>query len=108
MKYLALIFFTTICFQVSAATHLHSQDTGVISRVFVNPEGAIAVQLKQGFPKAKSDNQCPENNGWAGLRMADNAIKSAILAAKTANLPVTITIEGCEGPWLKIKDIYLN
>ncbi|MDO6708527.1 hypothetical protein [Photobacterium sp. 1_MG-2023] len=108
MKYLALTLLTTICFQVSAATHTYSQDNGVISRVYINPEGAIAVQLKQGFPKAKSDNQCPDGNGWAGLRMADNAIKSAILAAKSATISVTITTEGCEGAWFKIRDIYLN
>lgn len=95
-----------LSFHLQAASY--SQDNGVISRVFVSAEGAVAAQLKGGFPRANSDNQCPENNGWAGLRMADNTIKSAILAAKTANLSVTITIEGCEGPWFKIKDIYLN
>ncbi|KDM92374.1 hypothetical protein [Photobacterium galatheae] len=106
MKKLPLILCALFSLNTFAATY--SQDRGIISTVYVNPEGAIALKLQDGFPKAKGDNQCPNANGWAGLKMADNVIKSAILAAKTANLRVMVTIEGCEGDWFKVKDIYLN
>lgn len=87
----------------------YTQDTGKITRVYVNPTGSISIQLEGGFTKANEGNQCQSNNGWAGHKNADPVLKSAILAAKAANQSVTVTIEGCEGAsWLKIKDMYIN
>lgn len=86
----------------------YSQDTGTISRVYVSPAGAIAFKLESGFPKAIETNQCANSNGWAGLDSSAPVLKSAILAAKAAGNTVTATIEGCEGTWFKIKDIYIN
>ncbi|WP_330961515.1 hypothetical protein [Photobacterium sp. 53610] len=106
MKKLSILLCSLLSLNSFAANY--SQDNDVISKVYVNPEGAIALQLQNGFPRAKGDNQCPKSNGWAGLRVADSAIQSAILAAKTASLRVTVTIEGCEGNWFKVKDIYLE
>ena len=92
----------------SGFAYSYSQDTGKISRIFVNPAGAIAFKLEHGFPKAVETNQCSTNNGWVGLGSSDPVVKSAILAAKAAGDTVTATIDGCEGTWFKLKDIYIN
>ncbi|PAJ71624.1 hypothetical protein CJF42_25735 [Pseudoalteromonas sp. NBT06-2] len=86
----------------------YSQDTEGVSRVFVTPQGSIALQLKGGFPKAIETNQCQTNNGWAGLKTSDPVLKSVIIAAKSSGQKLTVTIEGCEGTWFKIKDLYMN
>lgn len=86
----------------------YSQDSGVVSNVFVTPSGLIALKLDQGFPNAQTSNQCPGNNGWAGHKSADPILKSAILMAKASGGQISVIVEGCEGAWFKIKDIYLN
>ncbi|WNJ97565.1 hypothetical protein RND59_20430 [Vibrio ruber] len=91
---------------ISANAANYSQDTGIVSNVFVTPSGAIALQLSQGYPNAVSSGQCTKSNGWAGVSNADGAFKSVILAAKTAGQKLTVTINGCEGNWFKVQDIY--
>jgi len=86
----------------------YSVDTGKIKSVFVNPNGAIAVTLTNGFPNAKKSDQCPNSNGWAGLGNSANIFKSALLSAKATQDNVKIVIEGCEGGWYRIKDVYIE
>ncbi|TRY33403.1 hypothetical protein [Aliiglaciecola sp. M165] len=86
----------------------YSQDSGIVSQVYVNPNGSIALKLESGFPNALSSNQCENNNGWAGLSASDPVVKSVIIAAKTSGQTLKVTIEGCEGRWFKIKDLYLQ
>jgi len=92
----------------SALSYGYSSDTGKVTRVFVNPAGAIAVQIEGGFQHAVADEQCVSNNGWAGHGNADSVLKSAILAAKASGQSITVTTEGCNGGWFKIKDLYIN
>lgn len=107
MYRLAFTFLSLLSFQALAN---HSEDTGEVSRVFVNPQGAIALKLKNGFLNAEKSNQCSatNRNGWAGLSNADPVLKSVIIAAKSSSQTLTVTIEGCNGGWYKIKDLYLN
>ncbi|MDW6005373.1 hypothetical protein [Vibrio mangrovi] len=86
----------------------YSQDTGSVSQVYVSPSGSIALLLQGGYPNAVSSRQCPSSNGWAGVSNADGAFKSVILAAKTSGQKLTVTINGCEGGWFKIQDLYLQ
>jgi hypothetical protein len=97
-----------LCLMSSKVFAGYSQDEGEVTRIYVSPQGAIALQLKNGFPNAKSTNQCPQNNGWAGLSTADSVLKSVIITAKSTGQELTVTVEGCNGAWFKIKDIYLN
>lgn len=98
----------TIYVLTSTAVAGSSQDKGVVSRVYVIPQGAIALKLKNGFPNAIETAQCPENNGWAGINASDPVLKSAILTAKTTGSPLTVNIIGCEGAWFKILNIYMD
>ncbi len=86
----------------------YSQDTGTVSKVYVSPSGSIALLLNNGYPNAVSSGQCAGSNGWAGVTNADGAFKSVILAAKTSGQKLTVTINGCEGGWFKIQDLYLQ
>jgi len=104
LKYLLV----TALLTLSASCYGHTPDSGKISRVYVNPTGAIALQLDNGFPNANSNNECPSNNGWAGLAETDPVMKSAIIAAKTSGQSVLLNLEGCVGRWLRIKEMYLN
>ncbi|WP_104401911.1 hypothetical protein [Vibrio penaeicida] len=99
---------STILFFGSANATPYSQDTNTVGKIFANPNGAIALQLNGGFPNAIRSNQCPGNNGWAGVATSDGVIKSMILTAKASGHKLTVTIQGCEGGWFKIKDLYLN
>lgn len=104
MKYLYL--FALLFSSYTFASY--SQDTGIVSQVYVSPNGAIALKLKGGFPNATSSVQCENNNGWAGLKLADPVIQSVIIAAKTSGQNLRVTISGCEGRWFKIIDLYLK
>ncbi|MCG9598923.1 hypothetical protein L1D15_19705 [Vibrio sp. Isolate25] len=85
-----------------------SMDVGTIKGVFVKPNGTIAVSLQQGFPNAKTSGQCENSNGWAGLGTSENIFKSALLSAKATQDTVKIVIEGCEGGWYRIKELYIE
>jgi len=104
LKYLLV----TTLLTLSATCYGYTTDSGKISRVYVNPKGAIALQLDNGFPNANSNNECPSNHGWAGLAETDPVMKSAILAAKASGQSITVRLEGCIGVWIKIMDMYLN
>ncbi|BDU40662.1 hypothetical protein VINI7043_05025 [Vibrio nigripulchritudo ATCC 27043] len=103
-----LLLSASLSFLGSASAASYSQDTNTVKKVFANPNGAIALQLDGGFPNAIRANQCSRNNGWAGLSKSDDVIKSTILTAKASGMKLTVTIEGCEGSWFKIKDLYLQ
>lgn len=95
---------------VSTASGQASQDAGRISELYVNAPGAIAVQLDSGFPNASAANQCPTNNGWAGVDAAINpSLKAALLLAKATNSNVIVSTQGClGGAWLNVVDVYLK
>ena len=103
----AFISILIVTLEVVAAPS-YSKDSNQVHRVYVTPDGAIALQLKGGFPKANEAKQCPGNKGWAGLRIADPILKSVIIAAKSSGQRLTVTTQGCEGAWIKILDLYLN
>ncbi|MCE9687760.1 hypothetical protein LZP73_16390 [Shewanella sp. AS16] len=105
MYRLTFLFFFLCSFQTLAD---YSQDIGEVSQVFVNPQGAIAIKLKNGFPNAVQTKQCEGNNGWAGLSESDAVLKSVIIVAKSSGQILTVTIDGCNGGWFKIRDLYLN
>lgn len=98
----------TTLLTLSATCYGYTADFGKISRIYVTPAGSIALQLDNGFPNANSNNECPSNNGWAGLTETDPVMKSAIIAAKTSGQSVLVNLEGCVGRWLRIKEMYLN
>ncbi len=102
MKY--LIGLTLII--ISTFTHAGTSEAGIISELYVNDLGHIAVKLQGGFPNA--EKECPEHNGWAGNSSADPALKSALLAAKTTGATVSLSIYGCDGGWLKVRGIYVR
>lgn len=104
---LFFLFITTL-FSVHSYAAALSADTGTVERVFASTEGSIAVRLNGGFPQANADNQCPGNNGWAGIQVSDGVIKSTIIAAKASGQTLTVITNGCEDGWLKIKHLYLN
>ena len=97
-----------VLFLISTSVFGYSQDTGKVGRIYVTPAGLIAFKLVSGFPNAIETNQCVDNNGWAGHYAADPVLKSAILSAKTAGFSIIATLEGCEGRWFKVKDIYIK
>lgn len=96
----------TFCMSAYAG---HSQDSGRIVEIFVNTNGAIALRLDNAFPNAFASKQCPNGDGtWAGTVLADPIFKATLLMAKSRSSPVVVTIEGCEGGWFKIIDIYVR
>jgi len=97
-----------VVFGVMTNCFAYTSDTGKVSRVYTSPSGAIAFQIVGGFKKADESGECENNNGWAGLVETDSFLKSLILAAKLSGQSVTVALEGCQGSWIKIKDIYLN
>ncbi|OZG72361.1 hypothetical protein BTA51_16660 [Hahella sp. CCB-MM4] len=99
---LMLILFSPFSFSAS--------DTGIIAELYVDEGGSIAIKLDNGFPNATSDNTCSSNNGWAGNTTADPALKSALLAAKAAKSPVTVSMNGCDasGAWIKVHAVYVK
>ncbi|PNQ53596.1 hypothetical protein C1141_20435, partial [Vibrio agarivorans] len=102
----AYMLILTATFKVAASSSF-STDSNQVHRVYVTPDGAIALQLKGGFPRANEAKQCPGNNGWAGLRTGDPVLKSVIIAAKSSGQSLTVTTLGCEGAWIKILNLYL-
>lgn len=87
----------------------YSQDTGKITNFYSNLNGDVGIQLDNGFHNANKENQCPNNNGFAGVAANANPfIKSALLSAKAANKTIVVTTYGCQGSWLKIVDMYIK
>lgn len=110
MKILTLLLFTFVGLSNGANSASYSEDTDVVTQVYANPAGSIALRLKDGFSAANKAQQCPGNNGFAGLSGDDVApiIKSIILAAKVSGQPLTVITEGCNGSWLKILSVHLK
>lgn len=84
----------------------YSQDTGKIGTIYQSLDGGISFTMVGGFVNAISSNQCPSNIGYAGNATASNVFKAALMTAKGSDLPITVTISGCEGNWFRILDIY--
>ena len=92
-----------------AANAGYSQDSGLITQIFATPEGAIALNLDNGFPNAKAAGQCAASDGyWAGIVTADPVFKATLLMAKSKGYRVVVTTLGCEGGWFKIMDVYVK
>ncbi|KUI98088.1 hypothetical protein [Vibrio sp. MEBiC08052] len=104
--YKKILMIGSLFLSISVNAANYSQDTGTVSKVYVSPSGSIALLLHEGYPNAVRSGQCASSNGWAGVSNADGAFKSVILAAKTAGQKLTVTINGCEGGWFKIQDLY--
>ena len=84
-------------------------EEGVISELYIDEAGNIAVKLNGGYPTASGE--CPGNNGWAGNTSADPTMKSALLAAKATGNTVSLSISGCDSvssTWLKINAVYVK
>jgi len=94
---------------VFAANAGYSQDSGIITQIFVTPEGAIALNLDTGSPNPKAAGQCAAGDGhWAGIATANPVFKATLLTAKSAGSQVFLTTLGCEGGWFKIMDMYVK
>ena len=104
MKY----FLLTILVLLSNLSFAYSTDTGIVTRIYTSPNGAIAFQIEGGFVNAEGAGQCENNNGWAGITQSDPVLKSLILAAKVSKSIVKVDLEGCNGSWFNIVGIYLN
>lgn len=107
-KYLFILFF--FCGSALA----ESYDKGEISNLYVNDDGVIAVQLKDGFPTAKSKNECSSvaswAEGWAATNKNSPTLKSAVLAAYAAGKAVTLVTSGCDysNARLRLTAIYVH
>lgn len=109
MKKVFIAVFMFICFPALGAEY--SQDNGKISQLFVTPAGSLGFQLvggKEGIPNAVTKFSCTSGGGWIGHATMDSVFKSVILAAKASDSEVAVTIEGCEGSWFKVKDVYVK
>lgn len=84
----------------------YSQDTGKVGTIYTSLDGGISFTLVGGFVNAIATNQCPSNIGYAGNASASNVFKAALMTAKGSDLPITVTISGCEGSWFHVLDIY--
>lgn len=87
----------------------YSQDSGRITQLFTNSEGAVAVTLDGGFSSANAAKQCPNGDGnWAGVITANPILKATLLMAKSNGSVVVVTTSGCEAGWLKIIDMFVK
>lgn len=87
-----------------------SSDKAKISTLFVDTSGSIAITLSNDFSAARTQNQCPSANGFAGHTNADPIMKSALLAAKAADKEVTVVTSGCTAGdhWFNIIALYVH
>lgn len=80
---------------------------GKIGQIYTNASGFLALRLDEPFSEA-SIQECPDNNGYAGLQStADPILKSTLLAAFTSQKKVKLVINGCAGSWLNIVQVYV-
>ena len=105
MKKILVIMTLVVSFSCYAAT-----DTGVISQLYVDQNGNVGLQLDNGFPNAVSAGDCPSNNGFAGITVSNNILKSALLSAKATQSSVTLSFSGCtnNGNWLNVFSVYVH
>ena len=92
----------------SSAAYGGGGEEGIISELYADADGNIAVKFAGGFPKAEAANKCSNYTGWAGNRNVAPILKSTLLAAKSSGSPVILAISGCDGGWLKINAVYVK
>lgn len=83
-------------------------ERGIISELYADADGNIAVKFENGFPNAEKENKCPNYKGWAGNRNVAPILKSTLLSAKASRSTITLAISGCDGGWLKINAVYVK
>ena len=83
-------------------------ERGIISELYADADGNIAVKFEGGFPNAEAANKCPNYTGWAGNRAVAPILKSTLLSAKASRSTITLAISGCDGGWLKINAVYVK
>jgi hypothetical protein len=85
------------------------QDSGHITDIFVNQNGAIAVRLDNGFPNSVANFQCPPGDGtWAGNASPNPALMAALMLAKSKGYTVVVVTQGCDSGWFKIENVYVK
>src|SRR5687768_13759568 len=93
----------------AASAWASSTDSGLITKMYSNNGGYLAVFLNNGYPNAV--NECPGANGWAGVNgdPANKDIKATLMLAKAMGQQVEIVVDGCEagGAWYKIAHVYV-
>ena len=89
---------------LSMSAFSYTRQAAKISEFYVRDNGDIAIKLQGGFSDAVKQ-ECPSNNGYAGIRDSEPLIKSFILAQYAANREVHIGVSGCSGAWLRILDV---
>lgn len=100
MKIVTLLF--GLIFSISA--HSYTRTGGTIKEIYIDKDGAVALKLNEGFT-AEAIAKCGSFNGYAGIRNADPAMKSLLLAAYASKAIIQLGITGCDGNWLKINDV---
>jgi hypothetical protein len=105
----------TICvfllFGLISSSSLAASDVGVITEFYTDDTGNVAVKLAGGFPNSEAANECATFNGRAGISSTANpALKAALLASKSSQASVSLSIAGCAlgGAWLRITAIYVQ
>lgn len=89
MKYL----FSVALLLVSSLSY-SAQDTGTISKLYVDVSGIMAIQLEEGFPNSSS--LCTTSNGWAYIpASAPIEFKSLLLAAEASKSIIKVSINEC-------------
>jgi uncharacterized protein YneR len=88
---------------VALPSFAYDQQTGSILELYVHQNGSMALKMKGGF-SAGMKAECPNNNGYAGIRDSDPLIKSYLLAQYAAGKEIKIGASGCSGAWINIVD----
>lgn len=101
-----------LCALLSTTTFA-ATDEGIITQLYTDSAGNVAVKLAGGFPNSVAASECvsANPNGWAGVAVGANAaLKAALLAAKASQSLVSLSISGCEasGAWMKITAVYVK
>ena len=104
MKYL----FAVLLLVMTSSAAFAGGEEGVISELYADADGNIAVKFEGGFPTAEVANKCPNYKGWAGNRNVAPILKSTLLSAKSSGSTVILAISGCDGGWLKINAVYVK
>ena len=85
-------------------------DAGIISTLYADRTGNLAVKLDNGFPNSVAAGECSTFNGWAGVPAGNTELKAVLLSAKASQSPVRLSISGCEagGAWLRVNGAYVE
>jgi hypothetical protein len=95
---------------MTSVSYAGANDQGIISELYVDDAGNMAIQLENGFPQAVARSECATNNGWAGVTIDAPELKSVLLAAKATQSLVTVSIYGCasNGAWFNVRGVYVK